>query len=348
MKTKILGILVVTLLIATNVAVLADWDPGDGHKMHWPQLPDEDGWDVKSSWPIVLADDWKCSESGPVEDIHFWGSYKNDTGHPIVLFASFEIAIWSDLPADESPTGYSMPNVMLWNRSFEFVNARYLESEEWEGWYEPPDFFKERDHRVYYQYNIENITNPFYQEKGKIYWLSVTTPMPEYVPKWDWGWKSSEDYWNDNAVWGNYGEWDWKELYEPPYFEHKLDLSFVITGRETISTNITIIHPRNGLYFGGTRLIRIPQIIPIPISIVLGRVTVYAADYAEGVIESEVDHVDFTAENLVGGTNAFTDNSLPYEWDWNDPPGGYVIAAVARDSSNNELANDMVLVLKFS
>ena len=55
----------------------ADWQPGDGHKMHFPQLPDENGWDVKGCEGICLADDWECSESGPVTDIHFWGSWKN-------------------------------------------------------------------------------------------------------------------------------------------------------------------------------------------------------------------------------------------------------------------------------
>jgi len=29
--------------------VRADWDPGDGHKMHFPQLPDPEGWDVRIS-----------------------------------------------------------------------------------------------------------------------------------------------------------------------------------------------------------------------------------------------------------------------------------------------------------
>ena len=43
-----------TLLAFSCVALLAgpalaDWEPADGHKMHFPQLPDEDGWDVCSN-----------------------------------------------------------------------------------------------------------------------------------------------------------------------------------------------------------------------------------------------------------------------------------------------------------
>ena len=53
-------------------------DAWDHHKMHFPQLPDEDGWDVSSGYTgqmQCLADDWMCSESGYVTDIHFWGSW---------------------------------------------------------------------------------------------------------------------------------------------------------------------------------------------------------------------------------------------------------------------------------
>ncbi len=32
----------------------ADWVPEDGHKMHWPQLPDENGWDIMASERVVL------------------------------------------------------------------------------------------------------------------------------------------------------------------------------------------------------------------------------------------------------------------------------------------------------
>lgn len=67
-----------TIVGLLAVPALADWAPGDGHKMHFPQLPDEDGWDVKATDPLCLADDWMCSESGEVTDIHFWGSWLDD------------------------------------------------------------------------------------------------------------------------------------------------------------------------------------------------------------------------------------------------------------------------------
>jgi hypothetical protein len=35
------------------------------HKMHFPQKPDPTGADVFFNPPRVLADDWRCSASGP-------------------------------------------------------------------------------------------------------------------------------------------------------------------------------------------------------------------------------------------------------------------------------------------
>ncbi len=49
------------LLVAAGT-VLAHWDPGDTYKMHYPQLPDPNGFDV--SLAFDLADDWLCTLSG--------------------------------------------------------------------------------------------------------------------------------------------------------------------------------------------------------------------------------------------------------------------------------------------
>ena len=42
-KEIVLSCILCMLLIFPSMA-LADWDPGDGHKMHFPQLPDPLGW----------------------------------------------------------------------------------------------------------------------------------------------------------------------------------------------------------------------------------------------------------------------------------------------------------------
>jgi len=72
------SMMLVCLVVLVSL-LLSDWDPGDGHKMHYPQLPDPNGWDVELLCDYIsLADDWQCSETGPVDDIHLWISWEQD------------------------------------------------------------------------------------------------------------------------------------------------------------------------------------------------------------------------------------------------------------------------------
>ena len=50
------AVLAAIVICACGMPAPADWNVGDGHKMHFPQLPDEDGWDVKSSHLIPAPD----------------------------------------------------------------------------------------------------------------------------------------------------------------------------------------------------------------------------------------------------------------------------------------------------
>ena len=44
----VLSFTVMSLMVIVAGSARADWDKGDDHKMHWPQLPDPNGWDVDS------------------------------------------------------------------------------------------------------------------------------------------------------------------------------------------------------------------------------------------------------------------------------------------------------------
>lgn len=223
-----------TILIKDHTRGLSDWNPGDDYKMHFPQLPDPYGWDVDATYiqgvfpQNCLADDWKCMESGPITDLHFWGSWLNDTEGDILRFS---IAIAADMPADPL-TPYSRPGETLWERTF--YPDDWVVAGPWDGiqgWYDPGEgFYINEDHALYWQYNIENISNPFIQEVESIYWLSISAIVHPDSPQPRWGWKSSGDHWNDDAVHGYWYELEWIELYEPPAFTTSLDLSFVITG----------------------------------------------------------------------------------------------------------------------
>ena len=67
--------LAMALALLVALPAWADWDEGDDYKMHYPQMPDPTGWDIclVDQW---VADDFTCTESGPITDIHFWISWR--------------------------------------------------------------------------------------------------------------------------------------------------------------------------------------------------------------------------------------------------------------------------------
>src|SRR3990172_9328291 len=80
--------------------------------MHYPQLPDltSTGMDVNATFPKVLADDFLCTSTGPITDIHIWGSWLNDNRPPV---ANFRLSIHADIPAGPN-NPYSRPGEQLW------------------------------------------------------------------------------------------------------------------------------------------------------------------------------------------------------------------------------------------
>lgn len=238
---KVLNISIAIVLLVGGTA-LADWFPGEDHKMHYPQLPDPFGWDVKAGYDFntglqkVLADDWQCSESGPVTDVHLWGSWHQDLRGDI---EGIHLSIHDDVPAGADPNPdvtWSHPGTLLWDRDFSATEIAIIDpyGTGIQGWYNPnpvPPIVIQDDHQTFHQINIENIDNPFIQEVGKIYWLDVTVFLAPGT-SFEWGWKTSQDKFNDDAVWGDYnavgGVDAWNELRDPITGE-SLDLAFVIT-----------------------------------------------------------------------------------------------------------------------
>ena len=180
MRKKIIGILISMLLIgATNIAI-ADWKEGDGHKMHYPQLPDENGFDVDFGF-WKMGDDWRCSESGLVTDIHFWISFMDDVlKEPNWIICE----IWSNEPV--GPHGYSIPKDLLWDQNFS--PADFIIAGPWTGlqrWMMPWGEILEPYHNLYWQVNIPEIDEPFEQTEGEIYWLIIKTSFnDEFIIGW--------------------------------------------------------------------------------------------------------------------------------------------------------------------
>jgi len=216
----------------------ADWDEGDPHKMHFPQLPDlsPTGRDILANYPYPMgpagkwvADDWRCAGSGLVTDIHIWGSWWNDQVDPQV---GFTLAILSD---DRSGP-YSRPGTLLWQGFFEpgTFSVRPWREDLWplpEQFLDPnTGLILGPDTRAY-QYNFLIEDTPFYQEEGTMYWLAVQalTSMSSYA----FGWKTTEGHYEDLAVFG-----DSPSLGIPPYMWTIItdtqtgthyDMAFVIT-----------------------------------------------------------------------------------------------------------------------
>jgi hypothetical protein len=182
-------------------------------------------------WTYALGDDWQCTETGPVTDIHFWASWvNNDVG----TINDFWVSIWSDNPV--GPGGHSEPNQILWNRVFtagDFTVRRM--TPDWQGWFEPDiGEYWENNHNEWCQVNIEDIDDPFPQKEGEIYWLVIADVNVSPAGSVQLGWKESgSPHFRDDAVWWNWKDEVWEELTDPLTGE-TMDLAFVITGEEYV------------------------------------------------------------------------------------------------------------------
>jgi hypothetical protein len=213
------------------VSASGDWEPGQPHKMHYPQLPNPAGWDVNATQPVVLADDWQCSETGWVKDIHFWGSWLHGMDGQVVQFV---LSIHEDIPANPPSIPYSRPGATLWEKEIPAIAPTVIVRGPFsgpEGWYDPMSgLVLPNDHETYYQYNVflpDSLW--FWQKEGKIYWLNISAIVVGPVGV-QWGWKSTLNHWNDDGVWAQWGLLNWTEMREPLNPLQSLDLAFVITG----------------------------------------------------------------------------------------------------------------------
>ena len=216
-----------------------EWQEGDPHKMHWPQMPDlsPTGLDVVM-YPNAVADDFLCTESGPIKGIHFWASFANDclpAGG--VDSVDFTVKLYNDIPADAAQP-YGQPGILLWSAVFnsgEYTVNQLPEAPQ--GWYDPgTGTHQANSDTAVYQYSFCP-DEAFVQQEGSIYWLQI---KPIYwfsypastVPDFLIGWKSttSQLHWNGGAVWqdSNAG---WLPLQYPQghALAGNVDLAFVVT-----------------------------------------------------------------------------------------------------------------------
>jgi hypothetical protein len=242
MKTHAMVLLIMATITAVGVfaaSASADWNVGDPSKMHYPQLPVNDpvnhtGITVAADVPGLLADDWRCTETGAVSDIHIWGSWLLGVPDPM---AQFKLSIHSNV--DATP---SHPGPELWSAIIgpaQYTNRLWL-GDRTGHWYDPLGRVPLQDDRNIWQYNFENLPAPYVQQQGTIYWLDVQVMSPNNLM---FGWTATDPnvtpHFMDDATWGTTDGFNgpllppgWTPLVYPPGFPHQgqsIDLAFVIT-----------------------------------------------------------------------------------------------------------------------
>ena len=210
----------------------------------WLQFPDmADGINILSLLDNpVVADDWLCTNGKPITEVHFWGSYLSregehwEQGNPgppdnplppspgsLGDILGFKLSFHKDIPAGVDPDmPWSHPGALIrdvWV-DFEKVVERYWDSVP----HTDPTGLTWWEHKFYYIVKLED--EPFQQREGEVYWLDIGAKPrePGTEPTWYWGWETSKDHWNDNAVRGS-EEW-WEELVGPN--DTPLDMAFLL------------------------------------------------------------------------------------------------------------------------
>jgi len=248
-ERKLLVFCALVVLVCPAAVLLGDWNAGDPNK--WVQFPDltENGIDIRvdDSDGIIrmLADDFKCTTTGLITDVHLWGSWKYDDKGEI---ENIHLSIHNDNP--QGINGYSEPNELLWEGDFgpaEFTERLWNVSGVSEYWWDPVtgELIQNGDSQVW-QINIPIDPCRAFEQKGSpdepiIYWLDVrVTLVPTAVGEFGWKTRKWPAHYNDDAVIAIGSELPpiWQELQYPPGHPYNpmemnsIDLAFVITTQE--------------------------------------------------------------------------------------------------------------------
>jgi hypothetical protein len=224
------------------VTIQASSPPASPYK--WVQYPDGRptyGVDVMASRMTILADDFRCTTNGAITNIVIWGSWSNNVlPSGSATNVQFTLSIHSDLPAGTGGTNWSQPGAVLWWTNF--ARGQYQAVSEfdvfYEGWLTP-----DRTNYLYpgdwtcWRYTFAIDPASAFVQTGTVqrpitYWLDAQAF--NIAGTANFGWKTSTNHWNDDAVWGRGFEpypGPWYELRYPmqhPLYGQSMDLAFAI------------------------------------------------------------------------------------------------------------------------
>ncbi len=226
---------------------------GENCGIKWVQLPDITpmGIDIAVDPLRTIADDFLCTSTDKITDVHLWGSWLNDKKGAI---KKIHLSIHSDDPigpeGDDPQNEWSKPDKLLWSMDFfegDFIEKLYAKLPEGEYWWDPIIMdggpIPGGDTEIW-QVDIKIDPDKAFlqegsQEKPIIYWLDVRVESSEGTR---FGWKTRRwpDHFMDDAVFtvGSELPLFWRELRYPPqhpYYQsefNSIDMAFAITTRE--------------------------------------------------------------------------------------------------------------------
>ncbi len=156
------------------------------------------GWDEVSIYgQQIIADDWFCHDARPVTHIHWWGSYAewDSTVPPPKAPSNFHIGIWTDVPKSDTQS-WSHPGQMIreWEVERSQLNECVAGSDYFENQMAKPD--------TCFRYDFTIPQGEWFYQEGDstVYWLTISVIYDTIPDLYQWGWKTRDRYFNDDAV----------------------------------------------------------------------------------------------------------------------------------------------------
>lgn len=195
---KLKNLMILIVFITSAISLNAVWK--------WEQLPNPNGTDVDMTYPHQLSNDWLCTSTGPIREICFAYSWKQDV---VGIMDSILVQIWSDLPdPDGQGPLYSQPGFKLWEHWFVPCGSQFLGLGA-QSWYDPwTSTYLPGDHSKYYKRGIwvpDSLL--FMQTTGNIYWVSLSVALNDPVNT-HVGWKTTSQTLIDESVHFFNGFWE--------------------------------------------------------------------------------------------------------------------------------------------